>query len=84
MAVKPGANDCIVKEQIIEDINSGLSFQFLFVPEDEITPIRLRVFGNIPHGNREILFDPSGVAVGSGTSLQGNHWPSWVREVKRA
>ncbi len=81
MAVKPNAQVCMIKEQIIEDPVSGLTFQFELKPGSD-APVRLRIFGDLPHGNREILFDQDGVEAGAGTSLVGACRPSWLREVR--
>ncbi len=80
MAVKPDARILKIKEQIIEDPVTGLSFQFAFVPESS-APFRLRIFGDLPYGNREIIFDKNGEEAGAGTALSGSCHPSWLREV---
>ena len=82
MAVKPDGGICAIREQIIEDPASGLTFQFELKPESS-APIRLRVFGDLPFGNREILFDRNGNEAGAGTSLIGSCRPTWLKEVKR-
>lgn len=81
MAVKPNAQVCMIKEQIIEDSVSGLTLQFEFKPDSD-APVRLRIFGDLPHGNREILFDRDGIEAGAGTSLAGACRPSWIKEVR--
>lgn len=54
-----------IPEQIIEDLISGLTFQFEVVPDSD-TPFKLKVFGDsIPFGNREILFDVNGNDAGA-------------------
>ncbi|MCZ6607709.1 MAG: hypothetical protein O7A64_08590 [Alphaproteobacteria bacterium] len=80
MAVKPSGQLCGIREQIIEDPVSGLTFQFLLVPDSD-APVRLRVFGALPHGNREFLFDRNGQEAGAGTAFSGTCRPSWLREV---
>ncbi len=80
MATKPSGALCAIREQIIDDPVSGLAFQFLLVPGSD-APVRLRVFGNLPHGNREFLFDHRGNEAGAGTALSGSCRPSWLREV---
>ena len=80
MAVKPNGRACTIQEQIIEDPVSGLSFQFLIV-DGTSAPVRLRISGNIPNGNREFVFDDTGVMTGAGTSLVGSCRPSWLRVV---
>jgi hypothetical protein len=81
MAVKPNAKPCMVLEQIIEDPPSGLTFQFIAMPETD-APVRLRIYGDIPFGNREILFDRNGAEAGSGTVIGGACPPSWLKDVK--
>ena len=81
MALKPNSSVCLIREQIIEDQVSGLAFQFIHKPGSD-APFRLQIFGNLPHGNREILFDADGVEVGAGTTLADSCRPSWIREVK--
>lgn len=80
MALKPNAGVCCIREQIIDDPVSGLSFQFELKPGSD-APIRLRIFGALPHGNREILFDANGAEAGAGTALSGACRPSWIKEV---
>ena len=80
MAVKPNAMTLHIKEQIIEDLVTGLTFQFAYV-EGSDAPFRLQIFGDLPFGNREIIFDKTGKEAGSGTALAGFCAPSWLREV---
>ena len=78
MAIKPEAKDWTIKEQIVEDSASGLTFQFEVLPCGEA---RLRIFGkSLPFGNREIQFDKSGEEAGAGTS-RGLCRPAWMTEV---
>lgn len=55
-----------VQQQTIYDRVSGLIFQFT-VGTDGLA--RLRVFGNLKYGNREIGFDRTGKEAFSGTAL---------------
>ena len=80
MAIKPNGGTCIIREQIIEDPGSGLTFQFELKPGSD-APIRLRIFGDLPFGNREILFNSRGEEAGAGTALNGSCRPSWIRPV---
>ena len=64
MGIKEDAQDWTVKEQIIEDLVSGLTLQFEVIPESTAR-YRLRIFGDLPHGNREIIFDVEGEEAGS-------------------
>lgn len=81
MAVKPGAGEFRVKEQIIEDLPSGLTFQFVHMPDSD-APYRLRITGDLPFGNREILFGKNGEEAGSGTALVDACPATWIREVR--
>ena len=78
MAVKPKGKNWTVTEQIIEDLVSGLTFQFE-VGKDGLP--RLNVFGALPFGNRMILFGLDGAEAGSGTALTGLCRASWLRVV---
>jgi len=80
MAIKPNADNLTIKEQIIEDPVSGLSFQFSVV-EGSDNPFRLRIFGALPNGNREFVFDATGTRTGAGSSIGGICRPSWLAEV---
>ena len=79
MAIKPNGINWTIKEQIIEDPVSGLTFQFETDPEND-APYRLRIFGNLPYGNREILFDVNGGEAAAGTYPNGTCRPTWLRE----
>lgn len=80
MAAKPNGGICTIREQIIEDSVSGLTFQFVAMPGSD-APTRLRIFGGVTFGNREILFDKNGDEAGAGTAFSGSCRPSWLREV---
>jgi len=78
MSLKPNGEMWAIREQVIEDAVTGLTFQFALMPGG--MP-RLRVYGDLPFGNREILFDADGEEAGSGTALTGLCRPSWLRQV---
>lgn len=78
MAVKDDAKTWTILEQIIEDPVSGLSIQFEVAPDGEP---RLRLFGNVPHGNREFQFNVEGKEAGAGTFLAGLCKPTWFMSV---
>jgi hypothetical protein len=80
MALKPNPQTWSIKEQVIEDLPTGLTFQFEAMPGSD-APFRLRIFGNLPYGNREILFNAKGEEAGSGTLLAGLCKPSWLTQV---
>lgn len=81
MALKPDGSVCSIREQIIEDPVSGLTLQFIHKPDTD-APFRLYIFGNLPYGNREILFDENGTEAGAGTALTDSCRPTWLKEVK--
>ena len=81
MPLKPNARDWTIKEQILEDPASGLTIQFERVDSDSDAPFHLRLFGDLPYGNREIIFGPDGTEVGAGTHLGGCHKPAWLTDV---
>lgn len=81
MALKPDGDLCTIREQIIDDPVSGLSLQFVHKPGSD-APFRLFIYGNLPHGNREILFDQSGAEAGAGTALAGSRRPNWIAKVQ--
>ena len=80
MAVKPNGVMCAIREQVIEDPVTGLTLQFVHMPGSD-APVRLKIFGDLPFGNREILFNENGVEAGAGTALNGSCRPGWLREV---
>ena len=64
MALKPDARICRVREQVIEDLPSGLTLQF----EACEGGCRLLIAGRaLRSGDREILFDAEGrvIAIGA-------------------
>ena len=79
MPVRNGAKSWTVKEQIVEDPVSGLTFQFEVVPDGEV---KLKIFGeSLPMGNREISFTENGKQVGAGT-FTGLCRPAWLQEIE--
>lgn len=80
MAVKPDGGVCHIREQIIDDPVSGLSIQFVSKPGSD-APVRVILYGNLPHGNREFLFNEDGVEAGAGTALNGTCRPNWLHEI---
>jgi hypothetical protein len=79
MPVKPDGKPWTIREQIIEDRVTGLTFQFEIMPDGEP---RFRIFGKaLPFGNREIIFDDEGAEAGSGTATSGLCRPAWMERV---
>jgi hypothetical protein len=70
-----------VKNQLIDDDVSGLTFRFDILPSGE--PI-LKLYGAIlPHGNRQIRFSPSGDLQHFATSVLGVERPNWPRRAEQ-
>ena len=83
MALKPNVQECTIKEQIIEDLASGLTFQFVKRPPDAELGCHITICGsNLPFGNRNLVFSKTGEFDGGGTATGGGCKPSWLREVK--
>ena len=80
MATKPNGGVCQIREQIIEDEVSGLTIQFEL--RDNGTT-KMTIYGNLPYGNREFIFDSNGEEGAAGVALSGSCRPSWLREVTR-
>ena len=78
MPVKPNGALCHVREQIIEDLASGLTLQF----ECEDGRTRLVIAGKqLPVGNREIIFDTEGREAAAGTLVGEFRKPTWLKSV---
>lgn len=78
MPLKPNGATCRVREQIIEDVASGLTLQF----ECDDGRLRLVLAGKpLALGNREILFDDQGREAGAGTLVGEFRRPSWLKSV---
>jgi len=78
MATKLGAKDCLIKEQIIEDLTTGLTLQFVRYDNGNC---RLTLFGDIlPYGNRDIIFDSNGEEAGGGTHVGECPKPTFIKE----
>lgn len=80
MPLKPDARDWTIKEQIIEDPVTGLTFQFEVPPNGEP---HLRIYGSsLEYGNRDFVFSQEGLNVGAGQSVSGLCRPAWLTEVE--
>jgi hypothetical protein len=78
MPVKPNGNLCSIREQIVEDLATGLILQF----ECNNGRTRLVIAGEaLPFGNREIIFDHEGREAAAGTLLGQFRRPSWLKKV---
>lgn len=76
--LRPDGGAWTIREQIIEDRVTKLTFQFEIAPNGE--PV-LRVFGDaLPQGNREIHFDTRGQKAGAGTAT-GLCRPAWLSPI---
>ncbi len=65
MTIKTGTKLLTLREQIIEDAVSGLTLK-LYVEQDGTS--RLMIYGDLPFGNREFIFDRQGKEAGAGTA----------------
>jgi hypothetical protein len=78
MPVKPNGALCAIKEQIVEDLASGLILQI----ECTNGRTRLVIAGRaLPFGNREIIFDSEGREAAAGTLVGEFRRPSWLKGV---
>jgi len=78
MPVKPNGSMCTIREQIVEDLATGLILQF----ECSDGRMRLVIAGeSLPFGNREIIFDQDGREAASGTLVGQFRRPSWLKKV---
>lgn len=78
MPIKPNGALCAIREQIVEDLASGLILQF----ERQNGRTRLVIAGRaLPFGNRELIFDEQGKEVAAGTLVGDFRRPSWLKEV---
>ena len=79
MPVKPNGALCAIKEQIVEDLPSGLILQF----ECDHGRTRLIIAGrSLPFGNREFIFDDEGKEAAAGTLVGEFRRPSWLKGVR--
>lgn len=70
MALKPNARTCWIREQMVEDLPSGLTLRV----ESREDGTHLVIAGRaLPGGRREILFDSEGRAVEVGPRLKNLH-----------
>ena len=79
MPLKPNGQLCSIREQIIEDPISGLTLQF---ERRDNGTTKLLIYGDLPYGNREFIFNEEGWEYASGVALGCVSRPSWLRQVK--
>jgi hypothetical protein len=78
MPVKPNGSVCSIREQIVEDLATGLILQF----ECHDGRTRLVIAGEaLPFGNREIIFDDQGREAAAGTLIGQFRRPSWLKPI---
>ena len=76
MPIKPRGQTCRIREQIVEDLPSGLTLQFEAL---EGGGVSLTIAGKaLGGGNRQILFDGEGQAIQTRASAQAFRRPSWL------
>lgn len=74
MPIKPLARLCYIREQLVEDLPSGLTLHF----EAFEGGVRLTIAGRALAGNREIVFDAQGGAAKTGAGEHAFRRPSWL------
>ena len=74
MPLKPLAEMCRIREQIVEDPPSGLTLQFELVEGG----VRLTIAGKCLAANREILFDAEGRLLKMRAAKHAFRRPSWL------
>lgn len=83
MALKPNGRQCVIAEQIIEDMLTGLTIQIRHAGDDAEAPVRIHIQGpGLPFGNRDLVIDHNGECVAMGTSTVPICRPSWLSEVE--
>jgi len=80
--VKPDAKMLAIKEQVIEDEESGLEMVFVVKSDDSSCPFRLYLYGDaLKFGNRELLFEKGGELGATGTGVGGFCKARWIQAV---
>ena len=74
MPLKPLAEMCRIREQIVEDLPSGLTLQFELVEGG----VRLTIAGKSLAANREMLFDTEGRLLQVRAPKHCFRRPSWL------
>ena len=73
MPVKPNAKTLTILEQGIEDLVTGLTLRFeAYENQDKRNQFKLTIYGDFPYGNRELIFDATGVQTDSGSAVSCN------------
>ena len=78
MPVKPNGALCSIREQIVEDLASGL---VLLIECNEGRTRLVIASESLPFGNREIIFDKDGKEAAAGTLLGEFRRPSWIKKL---
>jgi hypothetical protein len=78
MGLKEKGQTWTIKEQVIEDLATGLTLKFEVVPDDLEAPFRLKIVGDLPFGDREIMFGPDGQEACSSMAVPSFFNPSWL------
>lgn len=67
--LKQNAKTLQIKEQLINDLVTGLTLIFRVAPDGEA---QLQLLGDtLPFGNRDFQFDKDGKLAGTGTGVRG-------------
>ena len=78
MGMKEDCQTWTIKEQLIEDLSTGLTLEFEVVADDLEAPFRLKISGDLPFGEREIMFGRDGKEACSAMVLAGLSSPTWL------
>jgi hypothetical protein len=70
VVLRPNAKTVKIKEQVINDLATGLTLIFEVTPSGEEARVRL-IGPALPFGNRDFQFNKEGELVGAGTGLSG-------------
>ena len=81
MAIKPAAATWSVKEQIVEDLASGLLLRFSVCGFSH-SPYRLTIVDKVRGQTLEFLFDDKGKKIGASTIMSGPQELNWLKVVK--
>jgi hypothetical protein len=78
LIIKEGKRELRIREQILLNDASGLTYEFTVIEGDTLCPFRIRIYGEqMLLGNRELTVSPEGIINGGGTFL-GPHPTSLI------
>jgi len=74
--IRLGAKNFTISEQIVEDPVSGLTLQFECLRNGEFA---INIYGELPLGNRTLIFNEDGELAGTGTAMSGPCRATWIK-----